>query len=450
MKHTGALKTSLARLLAVPALLMLCGSAANAQKVYVGIADQWADLIAHGDQWQYVRQNADGFYLNFIMMNYVVKNEHGINQDQLNKTASLFRHKNAYFESDYKLDGQNEADDDRDIDMLQKAGFIIPYASLNTGWDTRRYQNLKTYHLLPHQPARYSLVQDGPWTINGDINKDVSTGGLFTNAEYRNWFNQADGASTDGPLGFWHYDAGVGFNKMQSGSYSMVKYAHAQGKQAVVMLCPYGAGISTYDAPSQFVSTGEDCVRGHEDNDAEPDVYDVFEYATTIGAVPEQTGGAPAKNSTTAMAYYLIKHIKGDPGTLHLSAGTSAAKTITLPQATRPGTSHYTLKIADTSPWLDYAAVLKATGAGKGWTVRYQLNGQDISRDVLGHGFKFYRKNRINPATTALVDVYLTRTAFRGRASLRLTTLLLPHEGQPAIDALLFATSTNAAQAAKP
>lgn len=442
MKHTHTLKTLLVQMLAAVALLILFGSSANAQKVYVGVADQWNELIDHGDQWQYVRQNADGFYLNFIEMNWVAKKERGMSQDRLNKTAALFSHKNAYFESDYKLDGQDEAADDRDIDMLQKAGFTIPYTSLNTGWDTRRYRNLKTYHLLPGQPARYSIVQNGPWTINGDINQDVSTGGLFTNAEYRHWFDQADGTSTDGPLGYWYHDPGVGFNKMQSGSYSMVKYAHAQGKQAVVMLGPYGAGISTYDAPSMFVSTGEDCVRRHEDNNAEPDIYDVFEYATSIGAVPEQTNGAPAKNSTTAMAYYLIKHLKGDPGTLHLSANPGTAKTITLPRNARPGTVyHYTLKIADTSPWLDYAAVLKATrsGASNGWAVRYTLKGHDISGSVLGRGFKFYQKDRINPATTTPVDVYLTRTAFRGPANLRLINQLLPHEGQPAIDTLLFA-----------
>ena len=201
------LRTIIRRLvvpLLVPALLLLSGFSAQAQKVYVGVADQWADLIAHGDQWQYVRQNADGFYINFIEMNWVAKNEHGMNPEQLRKTAALFTHKNAYFESDYKLDGQDETADDRDLDLLQSAGFTVPYTSLNTGWDTRRYQNLKHYHLLSHQPARYSFVQNGPWTIDGDIHGDVSTGGLFTNAEYRAWFDQSDGTTTDGPLGFWN------------------------------------------------------------------------------------------------------------------------------------------------------------------------------------------------------------------------------------------------------
>jgi hypothetical protein len=396
------IKNLLAAGLAVFALL-ISGLPCFAQQVYVGVADQWGDLINHGDQWQFVRQNADGFYLNFIMMEYVVKGQHGMNEAQLTKTAALFKHKNAYFESDYHLDGQNEVADDRDIDLLQQAGFVVPYTSLNDGWDVPRYQNLKTYHLRPGQKPRYSVVQDGPWTINGDLSGNVSSGGQFPNMQYRDWIDKADGDSTDGPLGFWFDNPGVGFNHMQSGSYSMVRYAHAQGKLAVVMLCPYGAGISTYDAPSDFLSTGENCIRGHEDHDAEPDVYDVFEYATSIGAVPEQKNGAPALNSTTALAYYLIKHLKGDPGTLHLSVDSETRNGIMLPHVTLPGTTlHYVLKIADTSPWLDYAAVLHATLAGthRGWTVRYKLHGQDITSSVLGKGFEFYQGNRIEPKST--------------------------------------------------
>ena len=415
--------------LAVLAVLMLSSAPAHAQKVYVGIADQWNELIDHPAQWTYVRQNADGFYLNFIMME---PTRHANAQALLTATAALFTHKNAYFESDYKLDGQNEAGDDRDLDMLQKAGFTVPFTSLNSGWDAARYKNLKTYHLLPHQKPRYSVVQDGPWTIGGDIKGNVSTGGLYPNAEYRRQIDQADGDSTDGPLGFWSYDPGIGFNKMQSGSYSMVNYAHAEGKPAVVMLCPYGAGISTYDAKTMFVATGEDCVRRHEDADAEPNIWAVFEYATTIGAVPEQINGAPALNSTTAMAYYLIKHIQGDPATLHLSASQGRIS----PAAQAGTVYHDTLTIADTSPWLDYAAVLKGMQAGSGWTVRYELKGRDITRQVLGAGFKFYRGDRINPNTTATVDLTLTRTAAHGPSGLRLITRLLPHQGQPAIAAL--------------
>ena len=414
----------------------------EAPKVYVGVADQWDDLVSHPDGWTFVRQNADGFYVNFIEMEWAAKGQQGKSQETLNKTAALFTHKNAYFESDYHQDGQSEAEDDHDIDMLQKAGFTVPYTSLNTGWDVSRYSNLKTYHLLPNQKPRYSFVQDGPWTISGDLSGDVSMGGLFPNADYRHQIDQADGDTTDGPLGYWFYGPGVGFNKMQSGSYSMVKYAHAQGKPAVVMLCPYGAGISTYDAQKMYLSTGEDCVRGHEDNDAEPEVWDVFEYATSIGAVPEQVNGAPALNSTTAMAYYLIKHIQGDPTTLHLSAGPGGLRQVSLGPPARAGAViHSTLTLADTSPWLDYAAVLKAAraGAGKAWDVRFALKGRDITKDVFGPGFKFYRADRINPNTATVVDLTFTRTSSRGPSGLRLTARLLPHQGRPPMDTVVFA-----------
>ena len=422
--------------LALTTLTAIAPQFVQAQQVYVGIADQWDEMNARPDQWVYVRQNADGFYVNFIEMRWAAKGKMGHSLETLNQTASLFTHKNAYFESDYHSDGQNEADDDLDIDMLQKAGFKVPYTSLNSGWDALRYRNLKTYHLLPNQKPRFSFVQDGPWTINGDIKGNVSTGGLSPNAEYRRQIDGADGVTTDGPLGFWFHDPGVGFNKMQSGSFSMVNYAHAEGKPAVVMLCPYGAGISDYDAKSMYLSTGEDCVRRHEDADAEPQVWDVFEYATTIGAVPEQVNGAPAQNSTTAMAYYLIKHIKGDPATLHLTAG-KCAHTVSLKSGVPVGTVyHYALNIADTSSWLDYAAVLKGKRVGSSgmWDVHYKLKGREITPQVLGPGFKFYRQDRINPATTTVVDLYLTRTSSHGPSDLRLTTELLPHRGQPVMN----------------
>jgi hypothetical protein len=442
-KDTFRMRNLLTPLSAILALTALSASApqfVQAQQVYVGIADQWDEMNAHPDQWSYVRHNADGFYINFIEMHWAAKGQQGHSQETLNRTASLFTHKNAYFESDYHLDGQNEADDDLDIDMLQKAGFKVPYTSLNTGWDARRYRNLKTYHLLPNQKPRYSFVQDGPWTIDGDIKGDISNGGLFSNAEYRRQMDGADGVSTDGPLGYWFHDPGVGFNKMQSGSFSMVNYAHAEGKPAVVMLCPYGAGVSDYDAKTMYVSTGEDCVRRHEDADAEPQVWDVFEYATTIGAVPEQVNGAPAQNSTTAMAYYLIKHIKGDPATLHLTTSKGAHNVILKSDVPVGRVNHFILNVADTSGWLDYAAVLKGKRKGSSgmWDVHYKLKGRDITPQVLGAGFKFYQRDRINPASSTAVDLYLTRISSHGSSGLRLTTELLPHQGQPVMDRVIL------------
>lgn len=318
-------------------------------QVYVGVADQWADLLSHPTEWSYVQQNADGLYLNFIQL-------HGIGfnaQATCNAYASLFTHKKAYYESDMN---ETQAHEQDYINRLQTAGFTIPYTSLNYGWSAPRQSGLKTYALPYGQAPRLCMVQQGPWCIGGDIlgNKDPN------NANYRTWITQADGDSTDGPMGFWL----VNQSSMQEGSYSMVRYAHSLGKKAVVMICPYGAGISTYD-PGRFLSVGQTCVRIHEDNHAEPDIWSVFEYGTGIAAVPEQSGGVPV-NSTTGMAYYLIKHIKGDPGTLDLYATSDSGvvtgrgifspthQTVTFNPSVAAGTTiHYAITISDTSSWCD-------------------------------------------------------------------------------------------------
>ena len=411
---------------------------ASGVEVYVGVADQWADLLTFSNQWSYVRQNADGLYLNFIQMGYTG----GIGFDKpetCNAYANLFTHKNAYYESDIN---ETMPKEQSYLVRLQTAGFKVPYTSLNYGWSAERQSNLKTYALPNGQAPRLCLWQNGPWDIGGNILGDTPA----ANLALRSNITRADGDSTDGPMGYWHTDQG----SMRSGSYSMVKYAHSLGKKAVVMICPYHANVGGYDATKDFLTVGQGCVRMHEDNDAEPDIWSVFEYATSIAAVPEQSGGVPAV-STTGMAYYLIKHLKGDPGTLDLyatnvagvvagrGAFSPASQVLTFNPSVAAGTVyHYAVKIANTSSWCDYAAVLKATMSGStaAWKVRYKISGTDITRRVAGGGYLFYQDKRVNPNTTRTVDLYLKRTGSTGDANLDLNLELLPHQGSAAVDLL--------------
>lgn len=125
------------------------------------------------------------------------------------------------------------------------------------------------------------------------------------------------------------------------------------------MVCPYHAGVTEYK-PSMYLEIGSQCVRDHEDNDAEPDFWSVFEYATDILAVPEQKDGKPF-NSTTGMAYYLINHIKGVPGTLNLTIDDNEQQEINLDASVKSGTSFvYKINVGNTSDWCDYAAVFKS------------------------------------------------------------------------------------------
>ncbi len=400
----------------IAALLpILCGLAlpqmASAQKVYVGVADQWNDLIAHGDQWQYVRQNADGFYVNFIEMNWVLKGERGMNQGRLSETAALFAHKNAYLESDMNA---TPADDQQYIIHLQEAGFTIPYTSLNYGWSAPRAKNLATFENKAGKP-RFNLVQTGPWGIGGDIVNSKEPGRVASNARYRAALAQCDGGSTDGPLGLWFNDTGA----MRSGSVSIVKFARGLHKQAVVMLCPYPAKQKGYD-PSMFLSVAQDCVHRHEDDAAIPDIWAVFEYATSIPPVPEQVDGKPVSTST-GVAYWLIHHIQDPEHAARLEAAPGQAKT-----GAAKSVAVYTLR--NTSTWLDLCPVVRATlrAPGKNWTARYTLDGQDVTSAMTrGGGLACVANFRLQPGAARRLEVVLTRTK-RG-APAAITLELMPH-----------------------
>ena len=416
-------------------------------QVYFGTADWFEDLTNYPAQWTYVRQNADGLYINFWQL------QHPGFQDlsTCQTFANLFTKKNAFFEND--LTQATLTNDQTYVDRLQSAGFTLPYTSMNPSFSVGytfpadRAQNLQMYALSNGQPQRVCVAQNGPWTMGGNVLGNTGD----DNPGYRAAVTNSDGISNDGPLGYWYGNV----QSMQAGSYSMVKFAHSLGKKAVVMLCPYAAGVAEYNPTTDYVTVGTSCVRMHEDNDADPDIWSVFEYATTIAAVPEQSGGVPAV-SVSGMAYYLLKHIKGDPGTLDLYAVTEAnaitgqgvfsptIQTLTVPVSTvitNGAVFHYAIQIADTSSWCDYAAVLTAVNSGNTaqWTVTFKLAGTDITSSVTNGGYLFYKTKRIMPNTTNTVDMYLTRTAATGAANLNVALSLLPHRGSAAVDAFNIA-----------
>jgi len=418
-------------------------TAENRKEVYVGVADNHMDQIANPTKWSYVSENADGFYINFIELDSMYK------QDTLNAYGKIFTNKNALIESDMNSSLEKEKGY---INMLQTAGFTVPYTSINYGWSNVRRDNLKNYALKPGQDPRLCFVQQGPWVIGGTILGSNGPAKPYSNADYRSWTTQSDGMSTDGPMGFWLTNK----DKMKAGSYSMVKYAHSLGKKALVMIAPYGGLEKSYN-PSMYLALGITCVKEHEDSDAEPDIWSVFEYATSIAAIPEKkTNGAPI-NSTTGMAYYLIKHIKGDPGTLDLyttedsgsitGQGTfepSVAATnqkVTFDPCAAEGTVfHYTLNTANSSTWCDYTSILKATTTGSNnvWTLQFKLAGLDITESVMSGGFKFYKSNRLIPLKTTAVDLYITRTTTGGDSTFTLNLELTPHNGSETADSMQF------------
>jgi len=425
--------------------LLVSTTGSQRPEVYLGVCENYMDQINNPTQWSYVSQNADGFYANFIELDPRFATPYS--QSSLNAFGSLFKSKMAIIESD--MDYGNIQREQTYINNVQAAGFMIPYTSLNYGWSAVRQENLKTNALKNGQNPRLCLVQQGPWCIGGSITGDNGPASPYSNADYRSWINQADGISTDGPMGYWYANV----SQMKAGSYSMVKYAKGLGKKALVMIAPYGAGVSGYDA-SMFLSVGQTCVRDHEDNDADPDIWSVFEYAIDIPAVPEQINGVPY-NSTTGMAYYLINHIKGVANTLDLYAKAdggaitgsnifspdvaTTSQKVTFNPAVSAGTVyHYALNSANLSSWCDYAAVLKATATGStnAWSLSFKLGATDVTNSVLTSGFMFYKTDRLNPLTTKIIEVYITRTLSTGSTNFALNLELMPHNGSDNVDSM--------------
>jgi hypothetical protein len=309
-----------------------------------------------------------------------------------------------------------------------------------------RDQILGYYNLTEHVPRRPDFVQLGPWLLSGNISNDPGTGS-FSNAQYRAWINQSNGVSTDGPMGFWSID----YHKVCEGSYSTVQYAHRISRPAAVMICPYAAGIVTYNSTRDYLTVGISAIQGHEDNDADPDTWIFFEYGDdSIPPVPEQLNGYPA-NSTTGMAYYALKHRDGEPQTLDLYMDegkigqfayvkqSTIADMILKSNVPVETVLNYTLHVADYSPWLDYAAcirVLVSAGQQDGWNIRYSLKEVDITTAMTStDGFVFNRENRVRPNSVQNIIISFTRT-FAVHQNMTLTIQLAPHRGSDVVDSL--------------
>jgi hypothetical protein len=416
------------------------------QKIYYGQAHLLDQLLANTSEWIYVQQNADGYYLSFGQLT------HDMIDYYLPRFFKLFPNKTIYFESDVDPDHQPLERDKTDIGILHNVGWTIVYTSQNYGWTVERDQILGYYNLTEHVPRRPDFVQLGPWLLSGNISNDPGTG-HFTNAQYRGWINQSNGVSTDGPMGFWSVD----FQKVREGSFSTVQYAHHIGRPAAVMICPYAAGVVTYNSTRDYLTVGISAIQEHEDNDADPDIWIFFEYGDlSISPVPEQINGYPA-NSTTGMAYYALKHRDGEPQTLdlYMDEGNigqfayvkqSMTADMILKSNVPVGTIlNYTLHVADYSPWLDYAAclrVLLSDGQQDGWNIRYSLNEVDITAAMTStDGFVFNRENRVRPNSIQSIIISFTRT-FAVHQNMTLTIQLAPHRGSDVVDSLQIMTKS--------
>jgi len=326
--------------------------------------------------WLYVRSNSDGYYVNNFALHPDPNDQTQL--AKLSKLSSLFHNKNVFYETD--VTRTTDEEDKIKIDVL-RLFFNITFATMNAGWTASRIQALQWRSWRP------VLAMQGPWVIDGNITSPAG-------ASERDAIDHMSGSSTDGPLGLWADNR----NNMRSGSYSMVHYSHQHKKIAMVMMAPYLSGTGDL-----YLTIGQSCVRGHEDNDATPEIWVLSYYAAQLQqypVTPEQEDGAPA-GTITGLAYWLIHHLHGgnvkletQPGNDLTLSGNDAL--VTVPVFT---TSTVTMKLLhQDKKWLDLCPVIRiqSINTSSDWNVRFYVNNKDVTQAASSErGFPFVRELRM-------------------------------------------------------
>lgn len=406
-----------------------------ATEVYIGGGDTSAGAfdgyLGDPNGWQYVRAHAAGYYINNFALN--PNTGDSTQNSKLQQMANLFANKNVFYETDEAR--STDFTDEVQIDILRQFFNGPTYATLNDGWSADRLTALEW------RAPRPILAMQGPWAIGGDINAN-NTGANYE----RGAIDAMSGSSTDGPMGLWANNTG----DMHDGSYSMVKYSHNHAKIAMCMLAPYQSGSG-----ANFLADGQDCVRGHENNGARPDVWVVSYYAAQLEqypVTPESNPDGSAAGTVTGMAYWLLNHIN-DPshfarlilpktklnGTLLCSVkhSTSLSETarlhhtgalpreatdidLSVPAGVKRTASRTVhVELLNESKWLDLCPVLYAhvDDPRHQWTVHFTMGGKDITNALVNEGgFVFVKNQRLWP--NANKDIAMTVSCKTGSSGI--------------------------------
>lgn len=375
--------------------------------VYYGFMSKFNETADPNNysQWDYTRKNLSGFYTNFIDM-WQMQYQNPVDASvTCRNLSSAFSSKRAFFEATMEQKVNDEPngviniDTDKGmLDLLTNAGFNVDYASVNymnvadEAACKQHIDNLKSY-----DGNRKVLYLCGPWGFNGDI---TSSNDAMTMAGW------TDGIATDGPLGYWHVNQG----NMQQCSYSVVKAVNDEKKESAIMLCPYSVEQEGYNPAKDFLTVSKNCVFGHEDNDAAPQIWTLWMYGgneiNNFPQFPESTidenGEAVPNNTATGVAYWLLKHLNTLPATKVTS---SDDNTITV-EMTNEGNSHIEL-----SP---VVRAIEDSGTSD-FKLSFFIGNQDVTREmVYNGGYNCVGASRIssdNPLTITIKAVPAKKTA---------------------------------------
>ena len=254
------------------------------------------------------------------------------------------------------------------------------------------------------------------------------------------------GSGVDAPVNLFVNQAAA----YRQSVYDLRDWTVANGKKFNYLISPN----NSYNAA--LLADTQTTVRAMEDTGHEPDVYGVVLYGERpVDLTPEKVnvnGVDQAATTITGLAYWLLKHRDGEPGTLDLSAirngvthgGAVMAPTLAnssqVVSLSSSSSSTFTIRLDNNSPWLDYAGVLRARAQGslQNWTISFSKGGQDVTSAVFSeNGRLFVGAERWMPGSRQELTLTVAPNGTLG--PLKLILEALPHAGvDHALDVLSF------------
>ncbi|MEY3898065.1 MAG: hypothetical protein RLZZ214_3586, partial [Verrucomicrobiota bacterium] len=387
-RFTGALALILASL-----ALSQKSSAIN-YEVYPGSAFYLPQMLDRS-QWSYVATQSNGLYHHPVGFN-------DLDVAQETTYTSHFTNRFAMVEGD--MGSGSTTGDVASLQLMTSYGLTPVAAFVN-----RPSSNLATWKQL----VRNNAAQGAPtYEMLAPHRLDDTALGwndpLWNYARSNMGVAGCVGSGVDAPVNLF-VNQGTAYRQSV---YDMRDWTVANGKKFNYLISPN----NSYNAA--LLADTQTTVRAMEDNGHEPDVYGVVLYGERpVDLTPEKVtvGGVDqAATTITGLAYWLLKHRDGEPGTLDLSAfrsPTTYAAGVTNPTLSDPAqvipvsttaSRTFTLRMNNTSPWLDYAGVLRARTQGslQGWTISFSKSGQDITAAMLSaEGKLFVGADRWMPGT---------------------------------------------------